>query len=119
MASMQAVRARDGWLTRARHGAVVRQTTTLYSCSTPSSNTPALVCSTRRALTAYWPGRMSGVARDADRGIVTRLPSRCVVELMTDTDHVSGQRWDWEEYLHDSGADRGGPHVRTLHIPTD
>jgi len=114
MASMQAVQARDGGLARARHGTVARQTTTLYSCRTPSSNTPALVCRTRRALTAYWPGRMSGVARDADRGIVTRLPSRCVVGLMTDTDHVSGQRWDGEEYLHDAGADRGDPHVRTF-----
>jgi hypothetical protein len=62
---------------------------------------------------------LRGVARDADRGVVTRIPSRCVVGWMTITDHVSGQRWDREEYFHDAGADRGDPHVRAFYIPTD
>ncbi len=58
---------------------------------------------------------LRGVARDADRGVVTRIPSRCVVGWMTNTDHVSGQRWDREEYLHDAGADRGDPRAGVLH----
>jgi hypothetical protein len=50
---------------------------------------------------------------------MTRLPSLFVVGLMPDTDNVSEQLWDWEEYLHDSGADRGDLDVRTFHISTD